>query len=93
MSSVSRLRAASSLRAVQPVAELAHPFVRGVDGRSRSFEEVVDDVAVVATKRLGDLDVTQFSRGDLHGDECTPELRARRAYVAAKVLVSRGSAG
>ena len=55
-----------ALRGRQPVLQLGHPLVRGLDRGGRPLEEVVDLVAAVAADLGVDLDVAELSRCDLH---------------------------
>ena len=90
------------LRGLQAVAELADPFAARVDGRGRPLEQVVDDLAVVSAERFGDLDVSEFSRGDLHakrlilgledgGYPTRPSRVARRGSSRLRLIGRRAS--
>ena len=57
------------LRRLQPLRQLVDALVAGVDARRGPFEEVVDDLAVVAAERLGDLGVSEFSRSNFHAEK------------------------
>ena len=84
------------LRRFQALAELAYPFVARVDGRGRPLQQVVDDLAVVTAERFGDLDVSEFSRGDLHAKRLILGLEGggypTRPFARCSLLGRHGSA-
>ena len=45
----------------------AEPLVQGFDRRGRSFEQLVDVVAVVAAEAFADFDVTELAGRHVHG--------------------------
>ena len=66
------------LRRLQPFAHLLTRSLARVERRGGAFEELVDDVSVVAPEGLSDLDVSELSRSDFH---------------AANLILGSGSSG